>query len=235
MWCSLPSDAHLYTWPQPIEEDPKVLELDIFSRCACGVMYNPTLPISCASCVIYGLSKAIDAEIMLQHCQSCDPRRRQYIGPDLRERGLFNWSNQILLTHDLLDEYTNAYSTSETPFSAWVSGVCNRYQMYASRRPFVSEGLFRSAWFAFVQLQEFKDDMICTICGPNLEIVIWDGVTVAFSKKKIVSSLQPPTTTSTNSPSRGNIRYYPNQQLIEDRETRLLVLRALGSHERGGK
>lgn len=234
-WCSLPSDAHLYPRPQPIEGDPLVFGLDSDLRCACGAEYDAALPISRVPCVIYGLSKTIDAEIEIQHCPSCDPRRRQSIGPDLRECGLFNWSNQIIFTHDLLDDYTSAYSTSETPFSAWVSAVCNRYQTYASRCPFVSVGLLRSAWFAFVQLQEFTNDMACDICGPNPETVIWDGVTVAFSKKKLVSSIQPPTTTSPHSPSRDNIRYFPNQQLIADREIRQLVLKALVSHERVGK
>lgn len=77
--------------------------------------------------------------------------------------------------------------------------------------------------------------MTCDICGPNPEAIIWDGVTVAFSKKKLQGSLRPPTTTSANSPSRDNIRYYPNQQLLPDRETRQLVLRALASHEQAQK
>lgn len=132
-----------------------------------------------------------------------------------------------MFTHDLLDEYTIAYSTSETPFAAWESVIKGRYETYHSRCPFVSVGLFRSAWFSFVQLQDFKNDMACAICGPNPEAIIWDGVTVAFSRQKVLPSLQPPTTTSANSPVRGNIRYYPNQQIIPDRETRRLVLKAL--------
>lgn len=73
--------------------------------------------------------------------------------------------------------------------------------------------------------------MACTVCGPSPENVIWDGVTVAFSKKKLLPSLQPPTTTSPLSPARKNVQYYPNQQLIGDREIRQLVSKALVSHE----
>lgn len=235
VWCALPSDRHLYDRPRPMVGDRAIFKLDAYSRCTCGAEYDPTLPISRIPCIVYGLSKTADAEIEIQHCQSCAPRRRQYVGPDLRECGVFNWSNQVLFTHDLLDEYTSAYSTSETPFVAWVSVICNQYQMYASDRLFVSGGLLRSAWFAFVRLQNFNDDMACAICGPNPENVIWDGVTVAFSKKKLLPSLQPPTTTFPNSPARANVRYYPNQQLIANREIRQLVLKALVSHEQRRK
>ena len=73
--------------------------------------------------------------------------------------------------------------------------------------------------------------MTCTICGPNPEEVIWDGVTVAFNKKELRSSLEPPTTTSTDSPIRNSIRYQPAQQLIPEHETRKLILTVLKSCE----
>jgi hypothetical protein len=37
--------------------------------------------------------------------------------------GVFNFNNRILFTHDLLDEYTSAYTSSETPFVGWVATV----------------------------------------------------------------------------------------------------------------
>lgn len=77
--------------------------------------------------------------------------------------------------------------------------------------------------------------MTCAICGPNPENVIWDGVTVAFSKKKLLPTLQPPTTMSPNSPAHDNICYFPNQQLIPSRETHQIVLKALASHEQRRK
>lgn len=229
-WCSLPSDRELYRRPRPMEV-PEIIELKDDSRCACGTIYDPALPKFRAPCLIYGLSRTMMTEIELQHCRTCSPRRRQSIGPDARELGLFNWNNHLLFTHDLLDEYTCAYCTSETPFAAWVLVTSSRYNTYQSTHAFVSVGLFRSAWFTFVQLQDFGDDMVCTICGPDPETVIWDGVTVAFSKKKLLPSLQPPTTIFTNSPVRGNVRYYPAQQLIPQRETRQLVRTVLTSYE----
>lgn len=236
VWCSLLSNPYLYDRPQPFEGgSDTLLKTNAYSRCMCGSKYNPLLPTSNLPCIIYGLSRAYDTEIEIQHCPICDPRRRKYIGPDLQEQGLFNWSNHVLFTHDLLDEYTSAYSTSETPFAAWVLVINSRYEMYASCHLFVSIGLFCLAWFAFAQLQGFNKDMTCKICGPTPDNVIWDGVTVAFSKKKILPSLQLPTTTSKDSPSHDNVRYYPHQQLIMDCETRQLVLKALVSHEQTRK
>ncbi len=231
VWCSLPTDQNLYSRPQPIEGDPGTIELDDRAQCTCGTKYDPSLPTSRIPCVVYGLLKAVNAKIQVQKCRTCDPRRRKFIGPDGRERGLFNWSNQILFTHDLLDDYTSAYTTSETPFSSWEMVIDSRYETYRSPHPFVRVGTFRSAWFAFVQLQDFSNDMTCAICGPSPEDVIWDGVTIAFDKKKILPSLQPTTTTSTDSPVRENIRYHPNQQLIADREVRQHLVRALASHQ----
>lgn len=231
LWCSLPSDPVLYNRPHPIKRYPAIIKLESSSQCPCGSKYNPAFPTTRIPCIIYGPLQAVNAEIETQRCRICDPRRRRYIGPDAREHGLFNWSNHILFTHELLDEYTIAYSTSETPFAAWVLVINGRYETNRSCHPFVSVGLFRSTWFLFVALQKFEKDMTCTICGPSPESIIWDGVTVAFSKKKILPSLRPPTTLFVNSPSRDNIRYFPNQQLIPDRETRQLVLKSLVSQE----
>lgn len=234
VWCSLPGDRDLYPRPQPFEGDPGVIKLEDSSRCTCGSEYTPTAPSFHGKCTIYGLTRAVETRIELQHCRVCNPRQRQYIGPDGREMGLFNWSNQVLFTHELLDEYTCAFTTSETPFAAWVLVISSRYETAGSGYPFVSVGLFRSVWFAFVGLQAFENDMSCTICGPSPKHIIWDGVTVAFSRKKLLPSLRPPTTTSTNSPKRNNIRYNPAQRLIPDRETRQLILKALVSRRQVG-
>ncbi|EGO00919.1 hypothetical protein SERLA73DRAFT_159538 [Serpula lacrymans var. lacrymans S7.3] len=37
-------------------------------------------------------------------------KQRCFIGPDLQESGLFNFNNHLVFTHDLLDEYTSAFS-----------------------------------------------------------------------------------------------------------------------------
>ena len=231
-WCSLPSDLILYDRPKPIERSPGLIRLESDSQCSCGAKYSPTIPTVQALCTIYCFNKAVSAKIELQRCPACGPRKRQFIGPDAREYGLFNFNNHTLFAHDLLDEYTSAFVASETPFVAWFCVINSRYQTYDLSAAFVCVDVFRAAWFAFVNLQSYDNDMTCTICGPNPEEVIWDGVTVAFNKKKLRSSLEPPTTTSTDSPIRNSIRYQPAQQLIPEHETRKLILTVLKSCER---
>ena len=145
------------------------------------------------------------------------------VGPDCNDLRLFNYNNRILLTHDLLNDYTSAYTTSETPFTAWVTVVARRYESQRSEHKFLSEPMFRAAWFAFVQLQYLDGDMECPHCGPSPENTIWDGVTLAFSQKHLLPSLQPPTTVSDDAPVRSRTRYVYKQQLLPDKDLRSLV------------
>lgn len=179
------------------------------------------------SCTIYTLTGAIHSSIELQACPQCEPARRRFIGPDAREFGLFNYNNRILFTHDLLEEYISAYTISETPFTAFVTEVSRRYKNYESSDPFIGEEMFRAVWFAFVELIRLEDDMKCPTCGPSPDDVIWDGVTLAFSRKHLLSSLEPPTTLSPNSPVRNDACYNPQQQLIIDAKLRSMVRKAV--------
>jgi hypothetical protein len=158
--------------------------------------------------------------IEVQGCKSCN---RRCIGPDCHGLGLFNWNNRVIFTHDLLDEYTSAFTSSETPFVAWITVVSRRYVNYHSTHPFVSEDVFRNAWFAYAKLQHFGEDMACPTCGPSPENTIWDGITLAFNRKHLLPSLQPPTTTNNQSPIRDKCRYMKNQQCIIDKDIRKLI------------
>jgi hypothetical protein len=53
--------------------------------------------------------------------------------------------------------------------------------------------------------------------------VVWDGITLAFGRKHLLSSLQPPTTLHADSPVRDHCRYQPKQQLLNDAVLRKLV------------
>jgi hypothetical protein len=223
IWCALPSDPTLYERPPPILKSPGTILIGENARCICGARYNPTLPVLREKCTIYCLTHVEFADIEVQLCPSCNSKTRHHIGPDPREVGLFNLNNKRLFTYDLLDEYTSAFTSSETPFFAWVSSRSHTYKTYNSPTPFVSEDVFRAAWFAYVQLQNFVNDMSCMICGPNPERVIWDGVTIAYRKEKILPSLQPPTFTSSESPIRDSVRYQPKQQLIQKSDVRQLL------------
>ncbi|KAJ2911578.1 hypothetical protein MD484_g8838, partial [Candolleomyces efflorescens] len=160
-----------------------------------------------------GLSTTLN-EPQSSVCPSCPSARRQYIGPDLREQGLFNYNNSILVSHELLDEYTMAFVASETPFTAFVSVLSHRYTV--SGVTFMGEDLFRSIWFSYVSLQAFDDDFKCSRCGPYPDTVIWDGITLAFSKKHLSATLAPPTQITPQSLIRKHVKNYPKQQLIPD-------------------
>ena len=216
-WAELPTDVVLYKRPPPFRStESTTFKLDGTSRCACPThcsFFDPSRPIFSQRCQVYGIHQKIDAEIELQPCRTTSPSKRRFIGPDLRELGLFNYNNRVLLSHELLDDYTSFYTSSETPFSAWVTVMSRRYQSASST--FIGEDLFRSIWFSYAKLQHLQDDMKCARCGDYPETVIWDGVTLAFGRKHLQSSLEPPTKLATNAPVRHS-RYLHNLQLIQD-------------------
>lgn len=213
-WSSLPSDPLLYAEPKLFHETSIVLALNTNSSCACGTKYVPHTVVEERSCTVFGLVESYARKVELQACPNCPPTRRRFIGPDCRELGVFNFNNRQLFTHELLDEYTSAYTSSETPFTAWVSVLSRRYSTRHSDMPFVSEQVFRSVWFSYVRLQAFEDDMRCPKCGPTPEDTIWDGVTLAFSRKHLLPSLRPPTISSDESPSRRSL-YVSRQQILD--------------------
>lgn len=223
IWASLPSDPKLYDHPSPLRVSPSIITLDETSSCLCRAKYvaSDSSTVIQKPCIIYGLTEPYECHIQLQSCPTCSSSQRRFIGPDGRNLGLFNYNNRILFTHELLNDYTSAYTSSETPFTAWVSVVSRRYTPRTSLR-FVSEDLFRAVWFAFVKLQLFENDMQCLECGPQPEDVIWDGVTLAFGRKHIESSLRPPTTCHEKSVVRVS-HYESHQQLIPSSTMRNLL------------
>ena len=204
-----------------LERPPDVIRLTETSSCCClpssRVMYDSTMPVTTMSCEVYGLTRAWIVEIEIQKCPRCNCR---FIGPDCREIGMFNWNNRLLFMHDLLDDYTCTYSTSETPFVAWVSVVSRRYESHQSPRSFISDKRFRSVWFSYARLLDLQNDLKCPICGPTPSATIWDGVTLSFSRKNLLPLMRPPTTIHSNSPIRSEIRYPFRPQCIEDRALR---------------
>ncbi|KAF8869348.1 hypothetical protein BD779DRAFT_1614536 [Infundibulicybe gibba] len=172
---------------------PDLIRLDTAAQgsCTCGARCTISGEKITRPCTVYTLTRSYESHIELQICARCSSRHRQFIGGDLRELGLFNFNNRILMTHDLLDDYTASYTSSETPFVAWVGVVSRRYQRHASPKKFIPDSVFRAAWFAYSRLQWLVGDMECPTCGPTPEDTIWDGVTLSFSKKHLLPSLRP--------------------------------------------
>ncbi|KAJ7212387.1 hypothetical protein B0H12DRAFT_1033226, partial [Mycena haematopus] len=221
-WAVLPGDP---TFEQvlPFTQAPQLLSLDLDSCCPCSEVNRQRFrprdlgTIKSNVCTIYGLSQAFTSTIELQTCV----RKRRFIGPDCISFGIFNYNNKALFTHEILDEYTAAFTTSETPFSAWVLVVSRRYSV--RNELFCSAETFRAAWFSYVQLQYFGGDMTCPKCGPSAENTIWDGVTLAFNRKHLLPSLEPPTISQPSSIIRDSTRYLADQQILTDATLRRLI------------
>lgn len=173
-------------------------------------------------CIVYALTKPLHTTIQLQVCSNCLSSQYRAIGPDCRGLGIFNLNNHSLFTHDLLEEYTATYTSSETPFTAWVKMVSIRYGRYSPGTKFVDEKVFRNAWFGYASLLALGADLQCPQCGVAPETVIWDGVTLSFNKKQLKSTLYPPTTIHSDSIHR-NATYLRNQGFITNSECRKIM------------
>jgi len=112
---------------------------------------------------------------------ACHHRLRQY-GPDCGLVGIFNWNNLFGLTHELLNEYTSLFTSTAVPFSAFVTSRHRDYTNSLSAIPFCTVETFTWVWFAFTELQAR---------GKHPEIVITDGVSIAYSSSKFVEGLLP--------------------------------------------
>ncbi|KAF6749294.1 hypothetical protein DFP72DRAFT_1073416 [Ephemerocybe angulata] len=228
----LPTDAPMYPRPPPFRDRPtQPLALDEFSTCNChGVrtLARRDGKNVINDCRIYTLFNGIHpAKIELQPCPTCPEKRHRHIGPDLRELGLFNYNNSVIVSHELLDDYTICYATSETPFSSYVAVMDHRYATVGAT--FMGEDLFRAVWFAYISVQAFENDMGCSLCGPCPETIIWDGVTVAFDKTQLSSTISPPTERTAEAFSRPLVRNLRGQQLITDATLRKQVRQVIKS------
>ncbi|EKM74373.1 hypothetical protein AGABI1DRAFT_133339 [Agaricus bisporus var. burnettii JB137-S8] len=218
IWAIIPSDEFLYTRPPPVVFNPPLppFRLDANSSCPCigsqRSFYAPARPAIIRDSTLYTSYGSFTCSVELQACSECPPPRKQFIGPDLRDKGIFNFNNSTLVSHELLDDYTSSFTLSETPFDAWVEFMRRRYLVHGSRQ-FMGKDLFRSCWFAYARLQKFGNDFECPACGKFPDNVIWDGVTLAFHKRQLLSSIHPPTSTSDASEVRPT-KYLLGQQLL---------------------
>ncbi|KAK7020287.1 hypothetical protein VNI00_017739 [Paramarasmius palmivorus] len=207
-WAQLPSDTVHYIRTNPNTEIPALIQLlagQGRSACKAHVEYNPNLGKFVRECTVYGLVGSVSRSIEVQHCSVCPPRRHCLVGPDPRSLGLFNYNNSALFTHELLDEYTNRFTRSVTPFTAFTEAMAAVYESRGSK--FVGEDLLREAWFAYASIQDLAKDMVCPQCGTEPENMIFDGVTSGFNKKHLNDGLCPPTHEHDDAPVRD--RRYP--------------------------
>ncbi|KAF8474562.1 hypothetical protein JB92DRAFT_2770646 [Gautieria morchelliformis] len=194
-WALLPGEAPPHATSLPPACPPHMIPLMQSASCRYHTprkFYDPLMSSKSIPCTVYMLICAQTHQLEVQACPACPPQARHHIGPDAQDHGLFTFNNRILVSHDLLDEYTSAYTLSETPFTAWTQGVSRCYTTYGSPHPFMSDDTFRHVWFAFVSLQDYSCPGDCPLCGPSPADTIWDGVTLAFNQKHLLPSLTPP-------------------------------------------
>ncbi|PPQ87257.1 hypothetical protein CVT26_015205, partial [Gymnopilus dilepis] len=223
IWARIRSDPY-FSPRTTFSSPPPLISLDDDASCSCSsprAMVNPLGPRLMQKCTVYMLHAAEETMIEVQRCSKCSHR---FVGPECSKLGIFNLNNRTLVAHDLLDDYTSAFSSSETPFVAWVQTTSHRYLTRRSPIPFMSDKLFRQCWFSYMRLIQFGTDQICSHCGPTPDLTIWDGVTVAFSRKNLLPTLRPPTTTSRTSVPRTNVKLKANLQIIPTRSIRQAIL-----------
>lgn len=218
-WCWIPADKPIYPRPPPIRTSPDLIKLDEHARCPCGERFNPDAPVVIRETMLFTLLEAIPCNIELQQCPTCPATLQRAIGPEPRNLGIFNFNNRNLATHDLLDDYTSSFTSSETPFNAYVKTMARRYRDYNSPRRFYYHKTFRSIWFSYTKIQAFEGDMQCPTCGPYPDHIICDGTALRMNEKYVLATVKPPTVSEEGSSIRYS-RYVGKQQLIPDGKLR---------------
>jgi hypothetical protein len=227
-WAALPHDG-ITNSPCPTVDEasvPAILRHEQ-RRCRCGAPPAANAPERSETCTIFTLTKAFKRTIVVTPCGRCNAELHQFAGPDLGSLGMFNYNNKQVFSHTLLNEYTARYSSSETPFNAFCTSVLRTYHDHGSSVDFVKGDRFRDAWFAFARIQDLGDSFRCDICGPNPEVVIADGVTAGFQKRRATYSLRPPTCSADESPRRLSVKPVPHTMLVPTKATRVAALNAV--------
>lgn len=230
-WCRLETDE-LSSLP-PCSSLPSLLPLDPQSRCCCGSVKPEGVDATTQQFVVFGLRAVVTCEIEVASCGVCGHRLRKY-GPDCGSVGVFNWNNRYGFAHELLNEYTSLFTSTTVPFSAFVITRHRAYAESSSPLPFCSTETFTRVWFAFTELQALDSKMECISCGQHPEIVIADGVSIAYSSSKFVQGLLPPSATSDASPVNHTVTLGSgdSRKTISDRMVRREVQRLVALPER---
>ena len=211
-FCRIGDEARFFT--RPTWPPPAVLSLSNDARCRCGAPAIIDSPIILMDCYVYGSMQAFLVKIEVKPCSGCDSRLRQYAGPDLSDLGMFNYTNQSIFTHEILDLYTSHYTSHPSAFHAFCETIDNHYKLWGSEVPFVSNSVFRNIWFSWRAKQGSASNMLsstrCPKCGPEPDIIILDAKTVGFKTGHVLDSLTPPTEVMPSAPRRGKVTPPPN-------------------------
>jgi len=150
----------------------------------------------------------------VQACSKHPNSQTHYAGPDMRELGLFNFSNYSVFTHELLNSYTSRCFCHPAPFHAFCRTVRFDYQNHLSEHVFVNNDTFRKAWFSWMGIMQLfgtalNQSQQCPIRGPEPDVCIADAKTLGFQQQHLTSSLTPPTEVLRCAPKRADVRPLP--------------------------
>ncbi|KAK4697629.1 hypothetical protein P7C70_g8182, partial [Phenoliferia sp. Uapishka_3] len=215
-FCQLPDDKTPRFPPCLPGDLPLILPIGLNPRCSCGSA-GDAADVRTYECRIYDIDGVTSRHIQVRRC-SCRTKGKRYtVGPDLREYSLFNWNNEIIITHRLLNGYTSQAQRSQTPLTAFYTTTCDSYAENLSPYPFFAKSTFNKIHYAFTDIQELEVKFECPMCGPEPETVIWDGVSISYSSQHRKSTLQPPTVPTGIKCScvqpRSDLCFLPNKQL----------------------
>lgn len=203
-WARLPSDTTpaVYTVSPlpghfPLGDDP---------LCRCGAPPVDNLPIRSILCTLYTSVGPHKATIEVLPCSQCPRNTHMFAGPDLGHWGIFNMNNVTLYSHELLNEYSNRYTSGETTFDGFCLTLRRSYMERGTSLTFVSKGVLEKTWFALSNVQKLVVSFSCPECGSHPDTVVCDGLTAGYCAKYLTSTLQPPTMPTKDSITRYSVR-----------------------------
>jgi hypothetical protein len=117
------------------------------------------------------------------HCNRCtNSNCNHVVYYDGVEDRIFNYNNRFLFTHELLNDYTNQFTLSETAIHAYISSVKRRYLENRACRSFITQRDFTHIFVTFINLQAWGYTFSCVECGVEPEDIIADGTMLSLPR-----------------------------------------------------
>jgi hypothetical protein len=135
----------------------------------------------------------LSVQIYQKFCHTCHLVYKY----DGHSHGIINWSNQLLITMELVMEYMLHFASSAQPVSAWWSDMClNQLGMYSTQQGAVLMGQWGNyaghiaqAMAGAAELVTFPDKVFK--CCDEPECLSMDGTVISIAQKNMPTFEQP--------------------------------------------